>query len=277
MLVSIEGFAPSAQASPFDDVQEGDWYAPFIQAAYAKNLLEIPRKGFASNPYGVGDPMTRGNVAESMYRVAVMKEGGMDTYMASDDLPERAQLTTDNLFPINLLNNQKWQIKIWRSDSQYFVVERDEANFAVQEYVIDAVTGNVKKPYLGDEYLGSFEQFSTIDEMAFMIHECHYLYKYIREGLVCDELLLPVLITQEAMHGYSAQFGDKTGQDYKVTIMRKAQKDVECNVKGQQYDGILIYFMPDSEVMRKDDWMGGFKCFETEQDAIKAGYKKSYK
>lgn len=277
MLVSIEGFTPSAQASPFDDVQEGDWYAPFIQAAYAKNLLELPRKGFASNPYGAGEAITRGSVGESMYRVAVIKERGADSYMATEDLPERTQLTTGNLFPINLVDNQKWKIEVWRTESEYFTVERDEDQFTVKRYEINASTGKTQIPYRGNEYNASFNEFSTIDGTALIIQECHFRYEYIREDIMCDQILLPAVIPQKTIHGYSAQFSDSTGQDYTVKISSKAKEDIPCNVKARSVEGEQIYYLPDSEVMKKDAWSGVFKCFASEQDAIKAGYKKSYK
>lgn len=277
MLVSIEGFPLSAQASPFDDVQEGDWYAPYIQAAYAKGILEMPRKGFNSYPYGAGEAMTRGSVAESMYRVAVMKERGMDTYMASDDLPERTQLTSGNLFPINLVNNQKWKIEVWRTESEYFTVERDEDQFTVKRYEINASTGKTQIPYRGNEYNASFNEFSTIDGAAIIVQECHFRYEYIREDIMCDQMLLPAVIPQKTVRGYSAQFSDSTGQDYTVKIVSKAKEDISCNVKALRVGGEQIYYLPDSEVMKKDDWSGVFKCFASEQDAIKAGYKKSYK
>ncbi|PIR51412.1 hypothetical protein COU78_01570 [Candidatus Peregrinibacteria bacterium CG10_big_fil_rev_8_21_14_0_10_49_24] len=278
MLVSIEGFAPSTQASPFDDVKDGDWYTPYIQTAYAKNLLELPRKGFASNPYGVGDPMTRANVVESMYRVAVMKEKGADTYMANDDLPERAQLTTGNLFPINLVNNQKWHIRIEVLEDRFIDVERDEDSFEVKTSMIDPHTGKSGAGYFFDgQYSAEFDQWS--DGAPLKVYRCDYRYEYIREGIVCDEYYIPTLIDKSTVHGITGITGliDKDGKDWPVTIVSKATEEIPCNVKGQKRSGELIYYMPDSEAMRKDDWRGVFKCFETDQDAIKAGYKKSYK
>ncbi len=277
MLVNIEGITPSMQQSPFDDVQEGDWYAPYIQAAYAKDILELPRKGFNAYPYGVGEAMTRGSVVESMYRVAVMKERGADTYMAKDDLPTRAQVTGGNLYPLSLLDNQKWKIEVWRSESEYFTIQRDEDKYTVKRFEINASTGKAEIPYRGNEYTASFEKYSTIDGEAFLFQECSYLYPHLQMELRCDQILLPSIISKEEVHGYSAQFGDSTGKDYIVKIISKAKEDILCNVKGQSVGGELIYFLPDSEVMKKDSWSGVFKCFASEQDAIKAGYKKSYK
>ncbi len=47
-----------------------------------------------------------------------------------------------------------------------------------------------------------------------------------------------------------------------------------CAVKGETYNSELIYYTHDSKFF---DQVGNFKCFESENAAIKAGYKKSFR
>lgn len=56
---------------PFTDVKKDHWYAPYVQFAYQKNIIETSGKLF--NPQ---EEMTRENVAEAMYRVKVLKQTG---------------------------------------------------------------------------------------------------------------------------------------------------------------------------------------------------------
>jgi len=273
MLINIEGIAPSENPTsiPYDDVEADAWYIPFVIAANERGLLEVDRGNFEA-----GRDMTRGSISESMYRVAMMKISGNDKYVKEGQQPTIKQVQGGNLYPINLEQNQKWQIEVWRDD-EYFVVKRDEDSFAVQAYTIDDATGNIKKPYRGDEYRAEFERYSTMEGMALSIQECHFRYEYIMEDARCDTILLPVDITQQTVHGYSAQFTDDVGQDYKVKIVSKAQEEVPCTVRAQTYDGELIYYTADSEAMIKDGFRGVYKCFASEEDAQRHGYRKSYK
>ncbi len=51
---------------PFSDVDLSQWYGPFLRSAQARNLL-IPIQN--STGYSPGNPMTRGEVSEMMYRL----------------------------------------------------------------------------------------------------------------------------------------------------------------------------------------------------------------
>ncbi|MDP6575566.1 MAG: hypothetical protein QF755_03685 [Candidatus Peribacteraceae bacterium] len=62
-----------------------------------------------------------------------------------------------------------------------------------------------------------------------------------------------------------------------MKILSKAEEEKECTVKGRQYNGELIYYTTDSEAMSKDSWEGVYKCFVSEEEAQRFGYKKSYK
>jgi hypothetical protein len=60
---------------PFTDVKKSDWYAPYVQFAYQKNLIDVDGKKF--NPQ---EEMTRENVAEAMYRVQVLTQTGAASF-----------------------------------------------------------------------------------------------------------------------------------------------------------------------------------------------------
>jgi hypothetical protein len=66
--------------SPFSDVPRDSWFSKDYQYAKEKNLVSTDRSGNA----GAGKNLTRGEVAELMYRIMVMKEARASAY--SDEL-----------------------------------------------------------------------------------------------------------------------------------------------------------------------------------------------
>lgn len=60
---------------PFDDVDKDHWFAPYVQFAYRRNLIDTEGRKF--NPQ---EEMTRENVAEAMYRVQVLTQTGAASF-----------------------------------------------------------------------------------------------------------------------------------------------------------------------------------------------------
>ncbi len=262
MLVNIEGFVipESVRSSVFDDADIASWYAPYLDIAFEKGLLELDRGNF-----GVSEPMTRGSISESMYRVAMMKLNATDTYVSKEKLPSRSQARTGNLYPINLVNNQKWELEIGISESSFINIKRDGESFEVDRYVISPKTGGKTHPY-DEPYHARFIKKSG--EQHVKIFECHYFYKHIKVDLRCDEFYIPAIIGSPTVRGYEELF-DKEGLEVTITIVSKAKEEIECNVKAKEG----IYYTKDSKAPKPKT----FRCFETEDDAIRAGNKKSFK
>ena len=70
--------------SIFDDTDSSAWYAPYLSAAKAFNLLEVTNGNF--NPTG---GMNRAGISENIFRTLVVKENEFDGY---DDLDRDAFL-----------------------------------------------------------------------------------------------------------------------------------------------------------------------------------------
>ena len=80
MLVNSQGYTvpETATDSLFDDADSKEWYAPFLQVAKEKGLLEAE-----TGNYGIADNMTRAGISENIYRAMVITEKGIDKFEAS--------------------------------------------------------------------------------------------------------------------------------------------------------------------------------------------------
>ena len=66
---------PEVTYMPFTDVDKDAWYAPYVQFAYKKNIMDFDGRTF--NPQ---EEMTRENVAEAMYRVQILTQTGAASF-----------------------------------------------------------------------------------------------------------------------------------------------------------------------------------------------------
>lgn len=281
MLVAIEGYPTSNQVdkTPFDDVDTQAWYAPYIHIAFGKGILELDRGDF-----GVSMDMTRGSISESMYRVAMMQFHNTEKYTQTNELPSVEQVRSGVMLPINLMNNQVWEIELEVSKERFIKVQRNEDSFDVTIFSVDPNTGKRRKgflfggQFLNYDYRAEFEDRRSVRYLT--MYECSYFYPYLKLDARCNYYSIPAVINKSVVQGYNAKplfIDEKNKEDFKVRIISKAKKEIECNVKGQEHSRELIYYTQDSEAMRLDSWRGVFKCFETEEDARRLGYKKSYK
>lgn len=70
MIVLAFDMKADAQKVDFDDVQKNSWYAPYVAAASDKGII----KGMSNSLFGVGDNITREDMAVMCYR-AIQSEG----------------------------------------------------------------------------------------------------------------------------------------------------------------------------------------------------------
>jgi len=72
---------------PFNDTPKIAWYASFVQYAKDKKLVEADASGNVYPAQG----MTRGTLAEVMYRLIVVQEGGLDFFGQIEVIEEEAE------------------------------------------------------------------------------------------------------------------------------------------------------------------------------------------
>ncbi|MDD5055306.1 MAG: S-layer homology domain-containing protein [Candidatus Peribacteraceae bacterium] len=73
MILNAQGITAVASATDntYSDVDDTAWYAPYVETANGKGLLETAR-----GKLGIAARMTRGGVAETIYRVLSIKSSG---------------------------------------------------------------------------------------------------------------------------------------------------------------------------------------------------------
>lgn len=81
MILNAQDISASASTSEntYTDVDTNAWYAPFVQTANSKGLLEIAR-----GKLNVNNNMTRGGVAEMIYRALSIKTSGAAKFIAKE-------------------------------------------------------------------------------------------------------------------------------------------------------------------------------------------------
>ncbi len=77
LLAAPVSINPTVSSAPYSDVAPEEWYAVFAQFAKEKNLLPNTANGFRPN-----EEITRGEVAEIIYRLLVIMSSGSPSYTA---------------------------------------------------------------------------------------------------------------------------------------------------------------------------------------------------
>lgn len=197
--------------------------------------------------------------------------------------------------PINLLNNQKYHIRIeWEGwevtdwEIPIFDIKKNKDEFEITKYYKDLDTWNIKESYDSDEYNWYFELTerwnydkvkSEVIWEVLNIKRCYYYYKYIQEWLRCNEFQIPIIVNSENIQGYYRYFSvdsDYNNYDdysYKVTVLWKNKEELECNIRGSIKDDTKIYYTqnhPEYNKLRK------FTCFESINQAVDNGYSLNY-
>ncbi len=85
MAVDCLGLKPTGKILPFSDVTEGQWYVPFVTAAYENQLVS----GVAEDLFGIGEPMLRQDMAVIIHRILLnnskIPEKKAETYASFED------------------------------------------------------------------------------------------------------------------------------------------------------------------------------------------------
>ncbi len=121
MILNAQGVAVSSSSldNTYTDVDGNAWYAPYVETAHAKNLLQA-----ASGKLGIERNMTRGLVAESIYRSLSMKMAGTSRFGSDPsvppDQPGAASSSSSSLPPVVIDTKRKYKDGTYSATGNYF-------------------------------------------------------------------------------------------------------------------------------------------------------------
>lgn len=141
MILNAQGIPATGTAADntFNDVTSTAWYAPYVEAANARGLLQT-----SGGKLGISGNMTRGLVAESIYRALSIKTSGISKFDASSEPGQtQAQGQPHDGFPI------------MQQDLQKFV---DEANAASDKTVLTKDQFTAEMTSLRQQQMAKFQQ-----------------------------------------------------------------------------------------------------------------------
>lgn len=256
-----------------------EWYDRYLGHALLNNIL------FSTN-VDMGSDMKRQDVVWIAWKLSPLAIASKDNTKpiaqssSNTTVVKPKMLTSGNLYPINLLNNQQWKIRITTPvdvlDKQdVFEVSRNEDRFTLIAYELDQKNGGLDKSYTQDYKVRFTQRYTEPHDDFLEIYRCWYKYKHIQTGFTCHYIRVPTEIDERDVFGDDDFDGLITtvSEGFEVEILAKSKAEIECNVKGELHDNQKIYHLRTSKFY--GDLKTGFKCFENESDAKKAGYKRS--
>ena len=106
IIVTAKEIAPGKNRSIFTDSEDGKWYVPYLFAAYENNIV----KGYPDGSFGVGQNITRQDLAVMVYRAFYGEEQTNDyetvLYNDSDSIADYAKEAVYFLTKENILNGR---------------------------------------------------------------------------------------------------------------------------------------------------------------------------
>lgn len=260
------------------DSTEGEWYERYLQHAKTKSIL-------FNNNVDISVGMTRKDVVWIVWKLKENRQNSEDKNTSATS--QSSKSPTSYSFPLNLLENQQWAIEMRvvndiLKDNPIFTIERNGDNFTLKAEKENSRTGELEpyQYYSDNKFEAGFEKHRILDNTeVFQVEECHYRYEYIHEDYRCTTFAIPYNLVSGQVEGkeiYMSDYEETVLSEgtYSVKIIHKSGKNVKCNVKAETYVGDKIYYLSDSEYFQTTRQ---FRCFEDEDDAIKAGYKKSHR
>lgn len=249
----------------------GEWYDRYLNHARLNSVLY-------SSGVDMGSDMQRKDVVWIVWRLLNPTIEVTPKEPEEDNLERGTEdVVNHHLFPINLLNNPEWEIIILGEEQAFRVTRKDES-MDVVAFDIDLKLGKTIESSASFDYDASFErQYIEPHADVLNLKDCFFRYEYIKEDLICSFIRIPVQIESSNVKGDdSFEFLVKQmNDDFVVNILSKSSKEISCNVKGETHEGQKVYYTQESEFFA--DTKSGFKCFATESDARRAGYKPSFK
>lgn len=101
IALGVIGISPSAGTSVFGDVDSASWYAPYVNAAVSAGVIS----GYSENMFGVGDNITRQDVAVILNRIHNLASNGNSlSFTDSIDISDYAKEAVDKLSAAGVIN-----------------------------------------------------------------------------------------------------------------------------------------------------------------------------
>lgn len=101
MIVLAMNVPVEKSASSFTDIESGSWYADYVAAASKNGIVN----GVSENTFGVGENITREQVAVMLYRAAKLAKAEKEsTFTDSADISEYAKEAVDALSSLGVIN-----------------------------------------------------------------------------------------------------------------------------------------------------------------------------
>jgi len=148
----------------------------------------------------------------------------------------------------------------------------------VKGYNNDGKTGEIKWDSSADWSVYFSKACAKDQKECLTLSRTTYKYYDYKLGNYTDMFFFPIDLTptttaqQYSSTYYTVGEGNYSDREFKVNILSKDASDISCVVRGETHDGQLIYYTPDSQYFND---LYKFKCFPSEEEANKAGYKKS--
>jgi len=149
----------------------------------------------------------------------------------------------------------------------------------VQPFDIDSKTGDVTVNPLSAQYTAQFSSKcgNGQPECLELVHSW-FDYPHIHAGFNAHFLDITTKISTSLVTATVtsvSDYDDPIISTLMLTpiVVSKDSLEVSCTVRGELYQGQLLYYTPDSQ---NYDGLGKFKCFADENAAKQAGYKKSF-
>lgn len=180
--------------------------------------------------------------------------------------------STESLYPINLINNPKWEIEIVLSDGGKVNIVKDSEKdlLKTQIVVTDESTGVIS-------YLGEYTTY-LIGDYLDLKSGVSCIYPNLKINCNYSVYRIPAQVNNEIVEGKLLRYTDsdyipvEIDKSYDVSIIAKSTEEKSCNVRGIERMETKIYYTIDSEEIAE---LRYYKCFVTEDDAIKNGYIKA--
>lgn len=255
-------------------------YRPILAAALVASLFSFSPAMAATQGSSSSAKLKPSSASQVVPRRAI-KPSRRQQAQASSASTKVTSTKNTGSFPINLLQNSQWKIRITGSEESYLgtqtvlEVTRKNEKISVQGFDKDLRSGKLTKST--ESYSADFARGYLSDDEYLEVQYCWYKYEYIREGFSCHFNRIPVLVTQSSVKGDDSYEFLITGayDDFTVEVLSKSDKETPCTIRAGLHEDQKLYYTKDSEFFKET--LSELMCFDSEKAASAAGYQKSFK
>lgn len=195
------------------------------------------------------------------------------------------EVPTDQ-YLIDLIKNPEWSMslqtpKLGSSFGPYFEIARNNETLSIKTYTIDQNTGE-KKESAGKysiAYTNKLDPYTLKYTEYVELNRSWYDYPTIKAGFNYISYYVPIIVKNEKPEGIREshmEIGDTRSDDkitFEIIKSQKAIFEINCIVRGQTKSTGKFYYTQGSKRFKSTEY---FKCFNSEDEAQKDGYTKSF-